>query len=253
MEKNIVVKSLRAALFALVLTLSFVVFSDNVHAEETTAGDQTATKNNDLVGSLTNTATDLVKTLTNSLTANNTDTKSNTNTAANTNTTTNTTQNNQQGDNNSTGGNNTNLPPTVTKDPTKLQDTDDSNALVKVRLGGNLLGGLLGEVKVDVLGSEQSKDGSYTSSGIAKVDIKDSKLLGNAHVGVGESTTTKSGTNTTQNSGLVLAEVSNPILGNIDAGVLQSKQVTDKDYKYNYNGVANVNLKIRLLAMHTLV
>ncbi|WP_394238890.1 LPXTG cell wall anchor domain-containing protein [Niallia oryzisoli] len=104
-------------------------------------------------------------------------------------------------------------PPVVTgnpeaKDPKII--SEEKSSVVNLSLQSDLLRPITGDVNVDVLGSTnvETKEGKLSSKGLVQADLTDSKLLGNTH-----------------------------------AGVLEEKQVTTKDYEYNYNGVVNVTVK----------
>lgn len=208
MEKNFVIKSLKGVLFGSVLSVGLLGFTQNAYA------DEEAIKESLVVASTANLESEVKV---------------------------------AKVDEEKVEENKNVISPVITRAEPVIDENGKHDSLLSLNLGGTLLGGILGEVEVGVLDYKQNSDGTIETSGLVSVNVKDSALLGNIHLGVVDSEKRQTEDESYTSTGLVKANIDNQLLGKIDAGVLESTKAFTKDYEYTYNGVLNVNLKDTIL------
>lgn len=139
-----------------------------------------------------------------------------------------------------------NTPQTKAGDIEKAkQQNEDLSSLLNIELGGSVLKPIIGDVSIDVLKKNevQTVYGTETQTSLIDVIVKESKILGDTHVGVVEENKSSSKGQDTSYNGLVNIDLNNTVVGDAHVGVAENIQSTKEGENSSYNGIVNVGLK----------
>ncbi len=134
----------------------------------------------------------------------------------------------------------------ATEDEVKEKDF----TVLGLKIGGGLLGSLLGNVNLSLLNHMKKQSDATTKTktfGLLGLGIEKSPLLGTTKIGVLGGQKTVSGSRTTVVGGLATVDLKNQLLGSTHLGVLEGVTDETDTYRYTSGGLAKVNLDNPLL------